>query len=72
MCQKFDVYPEIDLFASARQHQLPSYCTADPHDHNAEGYNAFSFFWTPGIALYINPPWSLLDQVVDKIVREPL
>ena len=70
MCQNFEVYPEVDMFASARQHQLPRYYTADPHDQNAEGYNAFNFNWSPGLALYINPPWSLLDQVVDKIVRD--
>ena len=57
MCQNFDVHHGIDMFASARQHQLPRYYTADPNDHNAEGYNAFNFNWSPGMALYINPPW---------------
>ena len=37
ICQNFEVYPEIDLFASAEQHQLARYCTADPADAQAEG-----------------------------------
>ena len=68
ICQNFEVYPEIDLFASAVQQQLARYCTADTTDAQAEGYNAFNFLWTPGVALYLNPPWSLLAQVVDKIL----
>ena len=55
ICQNFEVYPEIDLFASAGQHQLARYCTADPADAHAEGYNAFNFLWNPGVILYLNP-----------------
>ena len=68
ICQNFEVYPEIELFASAEQHQLARYCTVDPTDAQAEGYNAFNFLWTPWVALYLNHPWSLLAQVVDKIL----
>ena len=68
ICQNVEVSPKIDLFASAGQHQLARYCTSDPTDAQAEGYNAFNFLWTPGVALYLNPPWSLLAQVVDKIL----
>ena len=51
ICQNFEVYPEIDLFASAEQHHLARYCTADPADAQAEGYTAFHFRWTPGVIL---------------------
>ena len=44
MFQNFEVYPDIDMFASARQHHLHRYCTDDTHDENAQGYNAFNFF----------------------------
>ena len=70
MCQNFNVKPAIDLFASARHHQLPRYYSVDRKDSRAEGYNAFNFLWTPDIMLYINPPWTLLDEVMDKIIRD--
>ena len=48
ICQNIEVYLEIDLFASAGQHQLARYCTAYPTDAQEECYNAFNFRWTPG------------------------
>ena len=70
MCQTFGVKPEIDLFASRNMSQLPAYYTADPQDSLALGFNAFSVHWDPTRWLYANPPWSLLEQVIDKIQRE--
>jgi hypothetical protein len=70
MCQNFGVHPEIDLFASSNMTQLPAYYTADKQDSLALGCNAFSVHWDPTRWLYANPPWSLLDQVIDKIQRE--
>ena len=70
MCQNFSVQPEIDLFASARHHQLSRYYSAVRDDSSAEGYNAFNFTWTPDVMLYINPPWTLLDAVIEKIAQE--
>ena len=46
ICQTFEVYPEIDLFASKEQHHLARYCTADHADAQAEGYNDFNFRYT--------------------------
>ena len=69
MCQNFGVQPEVDLFASRRQHQLPRYYSADHNDQNSEGYNAFNFRWTSEVTVYVNHPWSLLDDVVDKIIQ---
>ena len=51
ICANFEISPDIDLFASVRQHQLPRYFTADPADRRAEGYNAFNYHWTPGLTL---------------------
>ena len=48
ICANFEISPDIDLFASVRQHQLPLYFTADPADRQAEGYNAFNYHWTRG------------------------
>jgi len=70
MCKNSSVQPEVDLFASHRQHQLPRYYSVDPNDQYAEGYNAFNFRWTPEVTVYVNPPWSLLDEVVDKIIQD--
>ena len=70
MCQTFNVKPKIDVFASARHHQLPRYYSVDRNDSRAEGYNAFNFLWSPDTPLYINPPWTLLDEVMDKIIHD--
>ena len=70
MCQNFSVQPEVDLFASHRQHQLPRYHSVDQNNQYAEGYNAFNFRWTPEVTVYVNPPWYLLDEVVYKIIQD--
>jgi len=72
MCQlrNFGIQPEVDLFASHRQHQLPRCYAADPNDQNAEGYNALNFCWTSEVTVYLNPPWFLLEEVVDKIIQD--
>ena len=70
MCRNFSVTPEIDLFASHHLTQLPAYYTADPKDLDALGFDAFSVLWDRSRWLYANPPWSLLDQVVQKIRRD--
>ena len=68
MCHNFNAKPNIDLFASARHHQLPRYYSIDRKDPHAESYNAFNFLWSSDTMLYINPPWTLLDEVIDKII----
>ena len=70
MCQNFSVELEVDFFASHRQHQLPWYYSVDPNDQYAKGYNEFNFHWTPEVTVYVNPPWFLLDDVVDKIIQD--
>ena len=65
MCQNLDIAPFFDMFASCHHHQLPRYLSANVKDTHAEGYNAFNYHWDSDVVLYINPPWSLLDQVID-------
>ena len=70
MCQNFDLAPKIDLFATSQHHQLAFYFSPDVTDQYAYGHNAFDYVWDPATVLYANPPWTLLDMVVDKILRD--
>lgn len=60
--------PDIDLFASRINHQLPRYVSWHP-DPNAIAIDAFSFKWNSG-KYYIFPPFSIIGRVVNKIRRE--
>jgi hypothetical protein len=62
--------PEIDWFASDKNHQFPRFYTWHAKTQsNAEGVNAFMFDWsvTPG---YIFPPFSLIPRIIRKIRDE--
>ena len=39
-------------------------------DAHAEGYNAFNYNWDSDVVFYMKPPWSLLDQIIDKIIAD--
>ena len=58
--------PSCDLFASASHHQLPRYF-APTSDALAAGKDAFSICWQQEATPYINPPWSLIPDVLKKI-----
>ena len=60
----------MDLFTSHRQHQPLRYRSGDPKIQKAEGYNAFNSSLTSYVAVYVNPPWSFLQEVVDEIIQE--
>ena len=60
--------PQIDLFASAVNAQLPLYCSRTP-DAQAVCQDALSMDWT-GWEVYCFPPFALLLRVLDKIRRE--
>ena len=70
MCQNLDIAPVFDMFASWHHHQLPRICSANIKDIHAEEYNAFNYHWDSDVVLYMNPPWLLLDQVVDKTIAD--
>ena len=60
--------PEIDLFASTLNFQLPKYCARcrDPH---AWKVDALSFRWS-GLPLYAFPPFSILPTVLETVAQE--
>ena len=70
MCQNFQIAPVFDMFASWHHHQLPSHFSANSKDTHAKCYNAFNYHWDSYVVFYINPHWSLLDQVIDKIIAD--
>eukprot|EP01052_Picozoa_sp_SAG31_P030608 SAG31_NODE_3155_length_4612_cov_2.728784_2_plen_379_part_00 len=59
----------VDLFASALSAQLPRFASPFPC-HGCETVDAFSRSWS-GERSWINPPWSLLPRIVQRLVEEP-
>ena len=68
-CKRLKFKPSADLFASATHKQLHRYYSRTP-DPTALGTNALSFDWQAESAPYANPPWSLIPQVLSKIVAD--
>ena len=62
-------YIDIDLFASAINHKLPIYVSYTP-ESNAYAVDAFSIDWVQFSLCYAFPPFSVLGQCMQKIVRE--
>ena len=60
----FKVTPEIDLFASALNHQVPKYISWNP-DQEAFAIDAFSISWA-NIKFYAFPPFSLIGDSISK------
>ena len=60
--------PEIDLFASRLNYQLPTYVSWLP-DPESAFIDAFSIKWT-GRYIYAFPPFSMIWPVLSKIVEE--
>ncbi|KAK3252189.1 hypothetical protein CYMTET_38505 [Cymbomonas tetramitiformis] len=58
----------VDRFASELSAQLPRYC-AQWHDPGCEGVDSLAFSWL-GEVNWVNPPWSLLDEVAHKLREE--
>ena len=60
----------IDLFASSKNAQLAKYVSWGP-DPEAWANNAFSIDWSLiQCNIYIFPPFSLIDRILEKIQRE--
>ena len=64
----FKVTPEIDLFASALNHQVPKYISWNP-DQEAFAIDAFSISWA-NIKFYAFPSFNLIRARISKIKRE--
>ena len=60
--------PEIDLFASRLNKQLPQYCAYRP-DPDAKFIDAFSISWSH-IKFYCFPPFSCILRAVRKIIQD--
>lgn len=68
LCKTWGV-PEIDLFASRLNFQIPNYCSWIP-DPGATWVDAFSFKWNQFRLSYAFPPFSLLTRSIQKIRTE--
>ena len=68
ICQVLVSQPEMDLFVSTLNFQLPKYC-ARYKDPQTWKVDALSFRWS-GLPLYAFPPFSILPTVLEKIAQE--
>ena len=66
VCDKFGK-PEVDLFSSRINHQLPSYCSYHP-DSKAFAVNAFSICWN--MYCFIFAPFNLISRCLRKIQED--
>ena len=64
----FSVKPEIDIFASHLNYQVPTYVSCNS-DKNVYAIDAFSISWA-NIKFYAFPPFSLIGISISKIRRE--
>lgn len=64
----FDSTPDIDLFASRINTQLPMFCSYYP-DPDAAIINAFSFSWGDTM-FYCFPPFSCIGRCLQKIIHD--
>lgn len=60
--------PQVDLFASPTNAQLPQFCTKF-QTPGAEGTNALCCLWPQGL-IYAFPPTPLIPRVVRKVLEE--
>lgn len=60
--------PDIDLFASRLNNQLPSFVSWS-YDPKAKFTDAFSFSWS-NLRPYIFPPFSLIGKIISKIISD--
>ena len=65
VCDSWGV-PDIDLFASRTNHQLPHYVSWGP-DPGAQHVDAFTLNWGDYNHVYIFPPFRLLNRVLQKV-----
>ena len=59
--------PHVDLFASARNHQLPAYYSWSP-DPQALGQDAMMADWS-GLLAYTFPPIAMIPRVLEKVAQ---
>ncbi len=69
ICSHFDLLPDIDLFASKDNAQLPSYMSFI-FDTGAVAVNAFHHSWTSFNLPYIFCPFSVIPRVIQRLAAE--
>ena len=68
VCKNLFFQPDIDLFASRLNTQLPTYISYRPDPH-CIAVNAFTEFWG-NLNFYAFPPFAIIPQVLQKILQE--
>lgn len=58
--------PDIDLFASQRNRQVPRFFSAEPQPES-EGVDAFRQDWARFRLVWANPPWSYIPKVIRQM-----
>ncbi|CAL4170226.1 unnamed protein product, partial [Meganyctiphanes norvegica] len=67
VCKKVGI-PQVDLFATRDNTQLPGYVSPCP-DSAALGMDAFSLDWNQWRSIYLFPPQSLVPQVCRRLAQ---
>ena len=67
--RRLDYRPETDLFATAANKSCNVFFSRHP-EPGAAGTNALALSWTELNAPYANPPWPLLEAVINKLRRD--
>ncbi len=66
--RQFNFHPDIDLFASCHNFQVPQYVSFTK-DHRAHAIDAFSMSWQK-LKFYAFPPFSVILPMLQKIQQE--
>jgi hypothetical protein len=67
-CSQFQMRPQVDLFANFHNRQCRKFCSWAPHP-KALG-NAFSLQWGTLGPAWMNPPWEIIPQCLDKVKQD--
>ena len=67
LCDSFNLFPKIDLFASRLNFKLDQYYSEGPDPH-AVGFDAFLMSWPP--IVYSFPPINLVGKFLDKFQND--
>lgn len=66
ICDLVGFIPEVDLFATRFNSQLPTFVSPFP-DHFAVGQDALSLDWNRWSSIYLFPPIQILPEVIRKL-----
>ena len=67
ICHVFNVIPQVDLFASKLNAQLPNYMSYQADD-DAIAIDAFCHSWSYYSCIYAFPPFSIIARMLQKMV----